>query len=186
MENSQNTNFNLYNFMKPNCFALTLLTLLCSASFYGQNLSTRKGGHCFSMDVSNYMTKTFDLNDVASLQYQNTAKETYAVVIHDTKEELELAGMKFMNATEYLNAFITDYKIEAKNRKLSSIKEFSNNGHGHAQVELSWNEEEVDFYMLITIAETPSTFYNVMCWTVLENKELYKNDFVEMSKSIKD
>lgn len=151
-----------------------------------QNFSTKQGGHCYTMSIPDYLTKTFELNDVASLQYQNTLKEAYVIVIHDTKEELEQAGMKFVNAKDFLDNFTKDYLKDVENRKLGDATEFVSNNNGHAQVELSWKDEDNEFFMLITVVETKIAFYKILTWTLLENKDKLKADFIEMAKSLKD
>lgn len=165
---------------------LVILLSLISCSVYSQGFSTKQGGHCYSMDIPDYLTKTYDLNDDASLQYQNVTKEAYVIVIDDYKDQLEALGMKFLSAQEFLDNFVNGYNTEAANRQLGEVSVFESNGNGHAQVELTWQEEEVQFYMLITAVESQGHFYKVMCWSLLENKDKLKNDFLAISKSIKD
>ncbi|HEX2934498.1 MAG TPA: hypothetical protein VHO72_04025 [Bacteroidales bacterium] len=138
------------------------------------------------MDIPDYLTKTFSLNDAASLQYQNVSKEAYVIAIEDNKDELESLGMKFVSAKDFLMYFLKDFHKGATNRKESSVAEFEANKNKHAQVELTWTNDSTDFYMLITSVETPNHFYKILCWTIAENKEMLKNDFVRISKSLKD
>lgn len=165
---------------------LSIAVLLISSALYSQKLTTQRGGHCYTMDVPDYMIKTYELNDVASLQYVNSAKEAYVIVIDDVKDQLQTLGIKFTDAKDFLKHFTADYKKDAKKRRLSSVTEFEANGNGHAQVELSWKEEKSDFYMLITAVETSTHFYKIMCWTTVNNLDKLKEDFVAMSKSLKD
>jgi hypothetical protein len=164
----------------------TIALLIGSFTTFAQGFTSQKGGHCYTMDIPDYMLKTYELNDVASLQYINSAKEAYVIVIEDVKEQLQDVGIKFSNAKDFLKHFTADYKKDAKKRKLSSITEFESNGNGHAQVELSWKEDDTDFYMLITAVESKTHFYKVMCWTTVNNLDLLKEDFLTMSKTIKD
>jgi len=163
-----------------------LLSMVISINLFSQGFSMKQGGHCFSMSIPDYMIKTFELNDAASLQYQNTSKEAYVIVIDDAKDHLESVGMKFEKAKSFLETFVEDYNKEAKNRNLSKISEFDLNGNAHAQAELTWREEELDFYMLITVVETKTHFYKIMCWTLNENVKTLKDDFLKISKSLKD
>jgi len=167
-------------------YGLIFIILLGTSILKAQNCSIKQGGHSYTMCIPDYLTRTFKLNNVASLQYQNTSKEVYVVVIHDTKEELEQSGMKFINARDFLDNFTKDYQKDAKKRKLGNIVEFVSNDNGHAQVELTWKEDDIDFSMLITAVETKKAFYKILAWTILENKDKFKSDFIEMSKSIKD
>lgn len=169
---------------------LLLSILLLLASFSAAQAQTqfteRKGGHSYSMEIPSYMVKTYELNDVASLQYFNKNKEAYAIVIEDSKDELETKGLLFENATEFLDNFATDYKKDEKRRKLSKTKAFESNGNQVAQNELKWTDEDGDFFMLLTVVETKTHFYKVICWTIAANAPQLKEDFKHLSASIKD
>lgn len=165
---------------------LIVIAFISSLCANAQVFTTTKGGNCFTIDIPNYLTKAFDLNDVASLQYHNTTKEAYVVVIEDSKDQLEYMGAKFVGTKDFLESFVKDYKIDSANRKLGSIAQFEANGNKHAQVELTWRENGTNFYMLITSVETNLHFYNIMCWTVIENKDQLKKDYLAISKSLKE
>lgn len=165
---------------------LAIATLFVFSNSSAQQFATKKGGHCFTMDIPEYMTITYDLNDVATLQYQNTAKEAYVIAIDDSKNHLEFVGLKFMNAREFLDDFIGAYKKDADKRKQGEIKEFVANDNKHAQVELSWTDEELDYAMLITAVETKTHFYKILCWTLKEHKDKLEKDFIAIAASLKD
>lgn len=153
---------------------------------FSQNFSTKKAGNCFSLEIPNYMAKTYDLNDVATLQYSNTVKEAYVIVIEDSKDELNSLSMIFQSPKEFLESFTKDYQLESENRSISEILEFENNGNRHAQVEMSWSAEDGNLFMLITTVETKEHFYKILCWTLLEYKDKLKEDYLTISKSLKD
>lgn len=168
---------------KLNLFSvLLLLPIFC----YSQSFERKNGGHCYSMEIPAYMSRTYELNDVASLQYQSLEKDVYLVVIEDVKEHLESLGMVFSNAREFLDFFLEDYNLEASNREIATIIEFESNGYGHAQTTMTWGEEGDKLYMLITTVETSTHFYKILCWTTLANKTLSEADFIRISKTLKD
>jgi UDP:flavonoid glycosyltransferase YjiC (YdhE family) len=144
------------------------------------------GGHIYKISIPEYMVKTYELNDVASIQYQDTTKEAYIIVIEDAKDQLESLGIKFTDAKNFLDEFVVDYKIENEKRSLKNASEFKANGNACAQVELYWTEEETNFFMLITIVESKTHFYKILNWTISENAPNLKNDFIAISKSLKD
>lgn len=167
---------------------IIVLLLLLHFTFYAfsQGFSRTEGGHSYTLEIPDYMMKTFQLNDVATLQYQNTSKEAYVIVIEDAKDHLQSVGMKFVDAKDFLDYFISDYKLGADKRKVGDITEFKSNNNGHAQVELTWYEDDLDFYMLITAVETDTHFYKIMCWTSLKNIDNLKDDYLKISRSLKD
>lgn len=163
-----------------------LAFFLIMAHVYPQGLSTIQGGHCYTVEIPDYMTKSFQLNDVATLQYQNTSKEAYVIVIEDAKDHLQNVGMKFVDSRDFLEYFVSDYKKGSDNRELSDISEFKSNSNEHAQIELKWSEDDLDFYMLITAVETDTHFYKIMCWTTSEYADMLKDDYLAISRSLKD
>ncbi|MBL7873714.1 MAG: hypothetical protein JNM78_18995 [Cyclobacteriaceae bacterium] len=138
------------------------------------------------MSIPDYMVKTYELNDVASIQYQNSTKEAYIIVIEDSKDQLESLGIKFTDAKNFLDEFVKDYKIENEKRLLKNEIQFIANGNDCAQIELYWTEEGTDFFMLITAIESKTHFYKILNWTILANADALKNDFRAISKSLKD
>ena len=159
---------------------------ILTSALYSTPFTTQKGGHCYTIDIPDYMISTYNLNDVASIQYENTAKEAYTIVIEDSKSQLESVGIKFMNPNEFLTQFISNYLLDAVDRKLGSTSEFVANGNNHSQTELSWTQEEDKFFMLITVVETKTHFYKILSWSLVENKQTLYDDFMKISKSLKD
>ena len=172
--------------MKSFILIIACLAFCGQASAQASVFAVRKGGNCFVMDIPEYLTRTFALNDVASLQYQNTSKSAYMIVIEDNKEHLQEVGIKFVHAKDFLESFTADFKKDKENRKLTPVNEFKSNGYAHAQTELSWTEDGGDFYMLITGVETPGHFYKIMCWTTSENRDKMDADFRRISRSLKE
>jgi hypothetical protein len=166
----------------------TILALFTCLSVYAQTpLSEKKAGHVFYLSIPDYMLKTYDLNDVATLQYKNAAKEAYTIVIEDSKEQLEALGIKYTDAEDFLNDFLEEYNKDAKNRKVSSVKKFEANGNKCAQVEHTWQDENNnDLYMLITIVDSKTHYYKIMSWTLGKFKNNYKNDYAAIAKSLRD
>jgi len=171
--------------MKNILFLLASLMFL-SQIVIAQNFSREQGGHCYSLDIPDYMMRTYQLNEVASLQYINAAREAYIIVIEDSKAHLNEVGMKFTSAEDFLNSFIRDYQINSENRKQGEISTFISNKQKHAQVEISWTSEGTDLHMLITTVETEGYFYKILCWTNADNKSDLFPDFKRAAKSLKE
>ncbi|GAB1372059.1 hypothetical protein MASR1M45_21210 [Candidatus Kapaibacterium sp.] len=165
---------------------LTALFFVMISGLFAQKMTPQKGGNCFTLDIPAYMTKTFNLNDVASLQYHNIHKEAYTIVIEDNKEHLEFLGIKFVDADDFLKNFIESYMVDAENRKTKSLSSFEENSNKHAQLEMTWDQEGNRFYMLVTVVESKTHFYKILCWTLDEYKDSLKPDFLKIAKSLKE
>ncbi|HPG08656.1 MAG: hypothetical protein H6561_11635 [Lewinellaceae bacterium] len=165
---------------------LLVLFLFVSLFVSGQQLVTQNGGHCYTLDVPEYMVKTYELNDVATLQYQNASREAYVIVIEDPKDQLEDLGMHFISASDFISSFITDYKSESESRTATELTAFDEGPNHLAQAMISWNEGEDAFYMLVTAVETETHFYKILCWSVNEHWEELKADYYRLSRTLKD
>ena len=65
-------------------FVLIAFILNASITCFSQAAFTSyKGGHEFDINVPSYMSRTIGLNSSAILQFKNTAKGVYALVLED-------------------------------------------------------------------------------------------------------
>ena len=155
-------------------------------SLFSQSFTQKKGGNCYTVLIPDYMSKTFTLNDNSSMQYMNTSKEAYMIVIEDDKDQLESLAMKYLSPREFLVDFLKEFKKDSKKRKVGTYKDFEANNNKLSQVELTWEEDGSGFYMIVTVVETSTHFYNIMCWTISENKDVLKEDFLKIAESLKE
>ena len=170
--------------MKPFIASLCFIVFMHAAQ--AQQFVTQKGGHCYTLDVPDYLKKTYSLNDVASLQYMNEDKVAFCIVIDDNKEHLKEAEISFTSVKEFLVDFLKGYNTDVADRKESTPVEFTANNNKHAQAELTWSDEDGKFYMLVTAVETKNHYYKILAWTIADNKAALKNDFVKIARSLKD
>lgn len=162
-------------------FALATNALTAQTTFKAQT-----GGHCFTMEVPDYMSKTYDLNEVADLQYFNADKPAYVIVIHDFKDQLESLDMVFEGPKSFLEDFLEYYQNDAEERSLGAITEFYTDHAKFAQVELTWRMEEEYLFMLITTVETAGHFYKILAWTSKDQAGNLVPDFQKMIRTIKE
>jgi hypothetical protein len=159
---------------------------LVTFTSFAQQFETKIGGHEYTLEVPDYLKRTFDLNDVATLQCKNILKDVYLIVIEDDKKELESLEIDFPSTTDFLNYFVKDYNTEAEDRTQSEVVEFENNGNNFSQVELTFKDEAGEYFMLITAVQTKTHFYKIMNWTKLVEKDIYYADFKRTAKSLQD
>jgi hypothetical protein len=171
---------------------LTLLSIVTMVSAYSQTKFTeQKAGHIYHVSVPDYMTKTVTLNDVATMQYINSAKNAYLVIIDDSKEELEMKGIKFATLKDFHDDNIKHLRTEENESVETKATEFEISGNKFYQTELGVNFKEKDnlevkITYLITYVETKGYYYQILCWSLSpEYKNLYA-DFKKIAASIKD
>ncbi|OGU12028.1 MAG: hypothetical protein A2X61_04225 [Ignavibacteria bacterium GWB2_35_12] len=160
--------------------AIILIPLLSIAQ---TKLIERRIGHVYFLSVPNYMTATKDLNKSASLQYQNTLKEAYVIVIEDNKAELDSLGIRFTDPQDFYDGFITDFTADLENKKFTGTKRIKIKKNNAVQSEVSAIFNGNPIWYLITVVESPTHFYKIISWTLEENKEKLKPDYIKMVNS---
>ena len=150
----------------------------------------------YSMKIPQFMTVTNQLQEDASLQYNNIFKEKYVIVLDEDSEEITQFMMdsgvydesksKLENyADTRLNFFMesgisviskTDLKSEMINgRKAYSIK-----------IDASVPDIAEDIAYYYTYVEGKEHYYMIMSWTILDRKGSYTDEVKKMVSSFKE
>src|SRR5687768_6382191 len=144
---------------------------------------TVKTGTEYSLDVPVYLKEADNLNDDASLQYQNVFKEIYVVVIDEDKQTFIDT---FVEADEYDTT-----KSAAENYRTVQLNSFSEaieftaqteprkiriNGLDAQYVQIDGRVEGIrnEISYFITYIEGNDKMYMLMAWTLKDRKEKYR------------
>jgi len=174
---------------------LLVLTVIPIFSFFQSFSQTKfveqKAGHIIYMSLPEYMVKTTDLNDVASMQYMNKAKEAYVVVIEDAKEDLEAEGTKYSNLKDFHDSVIESLKSEDPKAQESKPIEFQQNGNKFYQTDLNAtlqteDGKDIKVTYLVTYVESKTHYYQILCWTLANNYKDLVGDFKKIAETIRD
>ena len=150
--------------------------------------------HRYRLSLPNYMRETTGLNSEASLQYQNIFKETYTIVIDESKEE-------FVQVFKELNQYDEDISL-IKNYRDVQLQLFSErmnvenqsdpvqlkiDGMDAEMVDIDGTVEGVSekISYFLTFVEGRENVYMIMSWTMTSRKETYKATFEKLAKSLK-
>lgn len=166
-------------------FCLFLVGSVCTVNAQTA-FNIQKGGHAYNIEVPEYMDRVYDLNSVASLQYMNTSKPAYVIVIEDSKAELKYYDIFFAGARDFLTEFLDTYNLDVENRELSPIIDFTVGGVRYSQVKMTWSEEVSDLFMLITVVETATHFYKILSWTHRDMMDELIDDFIRIAASLRE
>lgn len=149
----------------------------------------------YQMAIPSYMKKTNELNDEASLQYNNLFKETYVIVIDESKEQF-VSAMQEAEMTDTLQSTIENYKniqmqLLKGNINISSEKNTEKktiNGLDIEQVEFVGKIPGVDdeIVYILTFIEGKNDLYMIMSWTLNKYSKKYSNTFHKMADSFKE
>ncbi|WP_339834861.1 hypothetical protein [uncultured Flavobacterium sp.] len=147
----------------------------------------------YSLDVYTNMSKTNELNDEASLQYQNIFKEIYVVVIDESAEQFntsivdnDLVDLYKPNLNGYSKLIIDGFEPEANIKKVSKEKDTLINGLEAKVIEFEGKVNEYKVYYQLAFIKSQKSYYQIMTWTLMENKEKLKNKLDKMTYSFKE
>lgn len=164
------------------CIILICVNLTLKAQ---TKFEDHKVGHEFMVSVPEYMMKTNDLNSNASIQFMNSVKKAYSIVLDESKADQLLAGVKF-TIDEYYDDLITNFTKSLTNVELSQPMSFKEKNGKYKQVQMNATVDSVDIAYLITCIETDKYFYRIISWTIKENKNKLINDFIRIGTSLRE
>lgn len=147
----------------------------------------------YSIEVPSFLSEAKDLHEDASLQYQNTFKEFYVVVIDESKESLhtliedaELTGLyskDFEGFTQinldHFESVVTDFS------QIEPIDTVINDLHART-VTVSGKVDGIDIYYAIAFIDGRDNYYQVMTWTLKTKKDDFAERMDRMINSFKE
>ncbi len=162
---------------------LILLTHL-ALGIYAQNaLSENRYGYMYYFSKPDFMSRTYQLNDDADLQLQNTAKETYSLVIIEPKDLFANLGATLGGIRDYYD--LVEEPLSAGSTEVGEVQELEVNGNPALQSEIIAPFDQVEIAYLLTVVETRDHYAQILCWTLKKNQELYFVDFRKMAASFR-
>jgi hypothetical protein len=168
---------------------LSLILVLTTIDISAQTtLKEYKVGHIININLPEYMSRTMGINSSALFQYQNSIKDVYGFVIEDNKEELGLVEMNYSSINEFCEDFAKDFLKDEK-KKTFSYPEYKKIGDiNFAEFDATYYDKESkgEIYYLVGIVETKTSFYKVISYTSIGNKDKFKADFQKILYSLND
>lgn len=154
----------------------------------------------FSVNVPSHLTKATDLNEDATIQYQNIFREYYFIVIEETKEEFADA-LSFLYEDDEIDAEPEDFEysleeyadlvteffgegLEVINE--TDLVDVEINGLKAKQKEMDANFEDLEVYYHLTVIEGDKGFYQVLQWTLGDKKAEAKPVMAAAAGSFKE
>lgn len=148
----------------------------------------------YEMKIPNYMVKTKELNKLASLQYMHALKETYVVVLDESKDDF-IATYKSINiyndslsvVLNYCNAQIKNITSTIKNPTQFNRKSSTINGLISESINIEGNFEDVKqkISYFFTFIEGKDKLYMIMTWTLKDRMDLYRDTYQKVSESFR-
>lgn len=148
----------------------------------------------YDLKIPKYLSKTTELNDEASLQYQNIMRETYIIVLDESKDLMVKAAKSIGEYDENLS-LLENYKNLQIKYSLTGInitdqyneKSLKINGINALTVDIDAYVQDINFDItyFLTFYEGPDKVYMMMAWTLKNRKKKYKSTFDLVAGSFK-
>lgn len=164
---------------------LIILALLAGVTISLQaqpKMIEHKVGHIYYIDLPDYMQPTTGLNQMASLQYENTEQAAYVIIIDEAKDGLAQFGINDLET--YYSDLINNFAADAPDKKIADSTLFTNGTIRFIQTQASARLDSTDFAYLITCAESPTYFYRIICWTLLDKKDTLFDIYMKLTKTL--
>ena len=174
--------------MKKAITIFSALAFLALTTCAQTKLKEYKAGHIFYVSLPEYMTKTTGLNSASTIQYKNVVKDVYGFIIEDSKEELALAQINYASINEFYESFIKDFLKDEEKRNVSAPQYQKKGDISFAECDVTYYDKDakIDIYYLAGIVETKTSYYKVLSWAAIENKDKFKADFEKILYSVRD
>ncbi len=147
----------------------------------------------YSIDLPEFLSVAYDLNDEASLQYQNLYKEFYVIVIDETKQEAydvinmeELEGAYTADFQGYCDLITDGMLLDLEVNKQSNVLDTNINTLNAKIINYDAVFEGTGIYYSIAYIKGANSFYQVMIWTLSDSKEKYEEKMKKILASFKE
>jgi len=149
----------------------------------------------YSIAIPNYMKPATNLNDEASLQYQNIFKEAYLVVIDEPKEDFVNSFKEIgewdesLSITQnYMSIQMQYLHEEMEIKNVTDIDSRTVSGLKTNLVDFEGKMPEI-FYPIgykMACVEGKKDIYLIMTWTLKSKKEKLDNTYLQIINSFKE
>ncbi|MNK10907.1 hypothetical protein D3C87_289400 [compost metagenome] len=171
-------------------YFLLVVSLLTSCK---DKMQTVNSDGDYTMELPLSFTKANDLNDGASLQYQNTFKELYVIVIDEPKTELIKALKKNSLETTYNNdlkgyseLIVDGMDASIAVEKLPDFKDTTINGLNARLLSFEGLTSGNRVYWKLAFIEGNNNYHQIMIWTKAENQKKYEKEMAAIINSFKE
>ncbi len=175
-------------------FSLSLILLLTSTTEKSAGIIVKVKKH-FEIELADYFSPIDDLNDEALLSYgyadsdEGEFKECYFIILHETHKAIDKLklGMEY-DADSYLKICaesIEDGLMEPTVEYMQE-DEIVVNGLNYMSCEIEGEWDDMELYYQLGVYRGTKSFYQLLAWTPLNQKEYFKKDIDDMFKSFKE
>ncbi|MBR9860000.1 hypothetical protein GYB22_04500 [bacterium] len=179
--------------MKIKIFLILSLFFLFASCQPEEGEQTVSFENKYSLTIPSFLNKAYDLNEEASLQYQNTWKEFYVVVLDEPKEDFitaiesnYLSELYPNDIKGYSNLLLDFLKESMTITEESDLKEALINGLPARTIQITGTVEGVECFFTMAYIQGLNDYYQIMTWTLAEKKDDYSSRMMKLLHSFKE
>lgn len=157
------------------------------------SFNTIQINNLYSIDVPDFLVKTNSLNDEASLQYENTAKEYYVIVIDEDKQAFlqalnnELNEDETYTIEEVLEPYsYLQFTTFANEDQYYDFEYIDVNGLNGQQLDITNYFESLNVFYKMACIEGNDNLYFVVTWTLDSYKDKHNDSMQKIIDSFKE
>lgn len=182
------------NFMKRIYFPLFLMMVaFLSGCASDEGEQTVKIENRYSLTIPAFLSETNNLNEDASLQYQNLFKEFYVVVIDEPKDELhrlledyDLTDRYEDNVDGYASLIFDGLNESLVNPKQGEVVTDNVNGMAARLTTFDGTIDDIQIFYSYGIYEGQDTYYQVIVWTESDKQSKYRAKMDAILQTLKE
>ncbi len=147
----------------------------------------------YSMDIPGFLDRTTDLNEDASLQYQNIFKELYVIVIDESAAEFQKAlvdnGLDSLYTDDlagYSDLLMLGINMELGNSGETEFEEKNINGLDARLLNMETQFDGMDIYYQFAYLKGKEYYYQVMAWCLANRKSEHQQAMDNMINSFRE
>lgn len=147
----------------------------------------------YVITLPSFLTKGNDLNNEASLQYQNLMKEFYVIVIDESVKDFEnalavnnLSESIENNIEAYSDLVLKGFEATLRVKKKSKDNYTTINGMPARLLTINATIDGLDAYYSIAFIKGEKNYYQIMTWTLEKHEGQYKEKMDKILRSLKE
>ena len=174
----------------PLVLLFTLLMVSCADEDGEQTITI---DNKYSLTIPAFLSEVDNLNDDASLQYQNVMKGLYVVVIDEPKDELHQVLVDYnltdryeSNLDGYANLILDGLNESLTDPKQTEVIETNVNGLPVKLTTMVGTIENIRIFYTYGIYEGKDTYYQVIVWTGSDMQSKYQSKMEAVLQTLKE
>ena len=178
--------------MKKITFVLITLLYLNSCQI-GEADQTVEVDNKYSLVIPSFLNEVDNLNEEASLQYQNLLRSFYIIAIDETKNEIQKALVQgnlldvYANDIQgYSDLLLAAFEQSVAISEKSEIVDTLVNNMPARLVTIKGRVENIDVFYSLGFIEGKTRYYQILAWTVKGKEDQYKDEMNRIMYSLKE